>query len=417
MPRQRIQVSLLSFLLLVLLVCSGLGLCCRWDPWYESASWRSEESTGLFVRFSPSGDQLLTGGSEGALLWDAHTGEVLRRMTGHSKEVFSGRFSSDGKRLVTVSDDLARLWDAESGELVANLKGHSNGFLSIAISPDSSTILTGGWDGRACLWDAESGQELAILDHGGSVDISSFSHDGRHILTAGHDGTAKLWTTDGSLVSQLEGHSDSVYSGVFGPTDDIVATRSMDKTIRLWSASSGDCLCTLQGVANQTAPPLFFANGNRICVLSGPDVLVFDTGSGAAIRTLQGHARFITHAQLFSEEDRLVTGSKDGAVKVWSVSTGRCLAVVQNHAPMVIGFSIFRDRISVLHGDGTIRNHQRRHPEYWWGIMCLGEFWAMIASTLGVIWSLRRDVLSRKDIYRAEALYSHHSESAFKPSS
>ncbi|MBC8726785.1 hypothetical protein F6X37_36610, partial [Paraburkholderia sp. 31.1] len=69
---------------------------------------------------------VVTASADGtARVWDAATGEVIAKLTGHQGPVFSAAFSPDGQRVVTASaDGTARVWDAATGEVIAKLTGH-----------------------------------------------------------------------------------------------------------------------------------------------------------------------------------------------------------------------------------------------------------------------------------------------------
>ena len=100
-------------------------------------------------------------------------------------------FSPDGERLLSIGqgDRAVRLHDAHSGDPLAELKGHSASVLGARFSPDSALVLTASRDKSARLWNARTGQLHKVLSgHRGAVTEARFSSDGRLIATASEDG-------------------------------------------------------------------------------------------------------------------------------------------------------------------------------------------------------------------------------------
>ena len=81
-----------------------------------------------------------------------------------SRLVNSVAFSPDGKRVLTGrrDDDGAILWDASTGEQIRVFTGASLiRVTSVAFSPDGKRVLTGSWDHTAILWDATRASKSA----------------------------------------------------------------------------------------------------------------------------------------------------------------------------------------------------------------------------------------------------------------
>lgn len=57
------------------------------------------------IAYSPDGLRLVMASSIGTWIYDAHTGEELALLTGHTMEVYAVAFSPDGKILASVVGD------------------------------------------------------------------------------------------------------------------------------------------------------------------------------------------------------------------------------------------------------------------------------------------------------------------------
>ena len=97
------------------------------------------------IKYSPDGSRLAVASSIGIWIYDAHSGEELALLTGHTDSVDSVTYSPDGRTLASGSrDQTIRLWDANTGELKRTLEGHRGWVYSVAFSPDGRTLASWG---------------------------------------------------------------------------------------------------------------------------------------------------------------------------------------------------------------------------------------------------------------------------------
>ncbi len=151
-------------------------------------------------------------------LWNTHTGELIKTLIGHTSVVNSVVFSPDGNTIasgsghwrgyegVASAGEEVSLWNAHTGELLKTLTGHKDVVSNVAFSPDGNLIVSGDWyywdghlsswtwSGEIRVWDAHTGEHLKTLTgHTGGVSSVAFSPDGKTLASGRTDGTILLW--------------------------------------------------------------------------------------------------------------------------------------------------------------------------------------------------------------------------------
>jgi WD40 repeat protein len=152
------------------------------------------------VAFSPDGQRLIsTAQDRFVMLWDAIRGVPIRQLTEPGLNPLQlAAFSPDGL-IIAVGESGGNplditLYDAETGAVRSRLTGHRSGINALAFSPDGRTLATAGIDRSIRLWDPATGKEKACRTHDvGRVSSLSFSSVGDRLAFAGNDSMVRIW--------------------------------------------------------------------------------------------------------------------------------------------------------------------------------------------------------------------------------
>lgn len=289
-------------------------------------------------------------------IWDTTIGQLLLTITCQTP-VIDVALSPDGTRLATSNDGFtATIWDAETGRELRTLFGHTNTIETVEFSPDGKLLATAGWDRKAIMWDAATGQHLFTLSgHTGIIIDLYFSSDGTQLVTYSVDGTVKHWdvSSGGEMPTRLV---NAFWSSTFDLEHMHIATTHPDWTASIWDMATGKPLLALSdslGIQNLA----FSSDGARL-VTTAPQhetMIVWDALTGRPLLRLADVNAI--DARFSPDGKRIVTGHRNGAVKVWEATTGELLLSLSYHnfSVFAVAYSPDGSRIVSTAGDGTVK--------------------------------------------------------------
>ncbi|MDQ3786557.1 MAG: WD40 repeat domain-containing protein, partial [Actinomycetota bacterium] len=346
------------------------------------------------VAFSPDGDRLVSGGTDGTVrVWDMATREGRVLFT-PGEAVNAVEFSPDGTRLAVGStDESLYLLDAKTGDVRERIE-HGAPVVAVAFSPDGRTVVSS--NGTPQLWDVGSGRQLGqpLLGHEKIVTSVIFTEDGDQILTSSTDGTIRVWDAatqtqvraietagpclflaydpeyeqvacrDGVAIGRfdvatgervgepLTGHTNTIQDLAFGRGGQVLASTSEDRTVRLWSLATGQ----------QIGEPMRASDDDTFGVAFSPDdrVLAVASGDGnivlwrPALPAASGRATF---SDLNRDGTVVAFGDNEGTVTTFDTATSEPTGPTTRCHEGAVGplaFAPDGERIAVPCGEGLV---------------------------------------------------------------
>jgi WD40 repeat protein len=262
--------------------------------------------------FSPTEENLATGGKDGIIrIWDLSTEKLLRLFTVNER-AYSLSFSPDGEKLALGSG----IWDATTGTLLREHLWSKTPWLDVGYSPEGTHLISCG-SGRCLLWNADNRGGL-VIDENYAGD---FSPDGKMLSLGGTDGNIRVMKTESwQLIKEFVGHSESVCCIAFSPDGAWLLSGDVGGEIRFWDVNQN-----FQGKNNENLPDqilrsVFSPSGSLIASYNANgSIIVWDAETGAILKEIN-ESDHASHIFAFSPDGYILAVSgADGVVRMWRI--------------------------------------------------------------------------------------------------
>ncbi|MFD7508168.1 protein kinase [Streptomyces sp. NPDC059853] len=245
----------------------------------------------------------------------------------------------------------------------------------VRTTPDGRLALTGGHtDGSVWVWDLAAARRVGRLaGHTAPVLALCLTPDGRRVVTAGLDHTARVWDltafthgpADLNADATLTGHSNAVQAVSVTPDGRHAVTGGRDSTVRVWDIHTGTPLHTMTGHHGPVNTVCATPDGRHALsagLLDG-GVRMWDLSSGRCVRVPETYSSGGPTSMCLTSDGHLITATwlddRWGGVRVRHLPTGRFLhrlgtggtntALRAVHSVPVGGFILTAGSDHVLH--------------------------------------------------------------------
>eukprot|EP00057_Strongylocentrotus_purpuratus_P006352 XP_011660826.1 PREDICTED: NACHT and WD repeat domain-containing protein 1-like [Strongylocentrotus purpuratus] len=290
------------------------------------------------VRFTPDGSTIITSGPEGSVkfssFYDCH---VSRREEGYISKLV---FSRDGKKMIGAFKEEGRLrvWDmnksTDGGGDVFDLEGHEKGILWLVVGKDSE-VVSASQDNMIKVWNMDTKTcRLTLTEHEAPVGLvkTLTQKANTFILSADSEGVLKSWKYDtGECLLSAKEHRATIRCLAISPNGQFAVTGANDKQMILWSLAPN--------TFGQVVKRMPVHTSEVICCAFTHDSTRVVGGTHAGVEQLHvwdfmanndqllvGHNHAIMDICISSDDQYLVTASRDCTLKAWHLPTLRMLA-------------------------------------------------------------------------------------------
>ncbi len=356
------------------------------------------------LAITANGRFIISGSHDKTLrMWELATGKKVRRFRGHTGVVTSLAVSLGGNFIISGSQDSTlRMWDPRKGaKCLKVFEGHQGGVTAISLAVDGRVVVSGSEDSTLKMWDLESGEcRHTLKGHSEKVTAVAVTPDERFILSGSADRAVRLWDfATGKCLRTFKEHTDGITSIAVAANATLAVTGSDDKTVRVWNLDSEVQpyesplqVCLQQNLEDIQASTVHFRKrmhwsktawkaGKTIAAykylkqarsVSGYERTPESLALNAVISqflprkkldgewrlwTFAEHSERVTAVAATPDGRRVVSGSQDKTLRLWDLTTGKCLLVFQGHSGAVTSVAVTPDGRFVLSGseDNTLR--------------------------------------------------------------
>ena len=273
---------------------------------------------------------------------DDHT-EMAERFPGLLRRTGRIGFQNHTGNAAFRNIQVKRLAGPGTPFLVLDTGGHTSNMWSIMFTPDGRELISFSNDGTIRFWDVQTGETTRVL---------------RPMLIPGGGGNQGALSRDGKLLA---------------------VTRSGANGSEQWIYLIALPECRVTRIIDTGIEPqgrlVFSPDGTRLAAVNGAAAKLWNVATGEAVQVFRGHRSGVKGLAISPDGRLLATSSGDETARIWSLETGKSLAVLKDTARRTWTLSsiVFQpdgqglvtsswgDLVRVWNLDGTLR---RRLPVY-----------------------------------------------------
>ncbi|XP_072437758.1 U3 small nucleolar RNA-associated protein 15 homolog isoform X2 [Chiloscyllium punctatum] len=232
---------------------------------------------------------------------------------------------------------------------------------------DGRLLAAGSEDGIVRLFDVAGRAALRQYSgHTKAVQVTAFTSDKYHLMSGSDDYSVRLWDIPSTTeLHCFKEHTDYIRCGCTSNLNaDLFVTGSYDHMVKVFDARMDKSVITMEH-GQPVESVLLFPSGGLLVSAGGRYVKVWDMLKGGQLLvSLRNHHKTVTCLCLSSSGQRLLSGSLDRHVKIYSTSTYKVVHSL-DYAAAILSLALAPENEAIVVGmtNSVLNIRHRKHNE------------------------------------------------------